>query len=458
MNIILTPLKLAIGASLLASSLLAQNFKVLTPPDPNSIPLMVLEAKQKEFLGTDTLQIAKAPSGDISAMKAIMNDKKVDVALFNFIAGGKFYSQGIDHLRLAGVHVWGGVGILSKKDIVANDWAALKGTRGLSLPAIKTPPHMFGMAAMKKYGLNPKKDIKVAGMGPAVAFNTMSRKNRAPSFVLAPEPLLSIVLFKQQKENWEQKYHLFADSAKAITGNSGTTPLGAFWIVNDKKNMDNLIYGFEKAITFINNPKNKKEVAKIVAKGFKKHFGQKVPPKVFENVLDRGVLKLNFKDAKFVKGIVTKFWKSKGIKVDDKIFYNRQTGYKIPTLAIFTAQMMPKLVGGTLSNIDSLKFSKETISIAWKIKKINQDLIIPKAIEVGKLERELFDLSIQKGTKSKVGKLIKEISKLKEEISFIQLDCIEMVKEQYPKNDLKKLINFFKHNKDFMYQHHKVSF
>ncbi|MEA1914331.1 MAG: hypothetical protein U9N30_03350 [Campylobacterota bacterium] len=312
---------LTLGTLLLTSSLMAQNFKVLTPPDPNSIPLLVLEAKQQEFLGTDTLSIAKAPSGDISAMKAIMNDKKVDVALFNFIAGGKFYAQGINHIKLAGVHVWGGVAILSKKQIQPNDWAALKGTKGLSLPAIKTPPHMFAMSAMQKNGLNIKKDIKVAGMGPAVAFNTMSRKNRAPSFVLAPEPLISIVLFKQEKENWEQKYHLFADSSVAITGKQGASPLGAFWIVDDTKKMDNLIKGFDQAINYINNPQNHKEVAQIIAKGFKKHFGQKVPAKVFESTLTRGVLKLQFKDSRTVAVQLQEFWNKKGINVDANIFY-----------------------------------------------------------------------------------------------------------------------------------------
>jgi len=314
---------------LFASSAAAQTFKVLTPPDPNSIPLMVLKAKEKELLGADTMEIVKAPSGDMSAMKAIMNSKSVDVALFNFISGGKFYSQGINHLRLAGVHVWGGVGIPSKAEIDAGDWSTLKGTKGISIPGIKTPPHIFGMSAMKKHGLNPKKDVKIAGMGPAIAFTTMSQKNRAPSFVLAPEPLISIILFKQKKENWEQKYHLFADSSKAITGKSGKTPLGAFWIVNDKaENIDKLIYGFEKAITFINNPANNKEVAKIVAKGFKQHFGQKVPPKVFEGALNRGVLKLQFKDSKFIEKTVKKFWKKKKIEVDDAIFYNRDTNGK----------------------------------------------------------------------------------------------------------------------------------
>lgn len=312
---------LSMGVALLTTATMAESFKVLTPPDPNSIPLLVLEAKQKEFLGTDELIVAKAPSGDISAMKAIMNGKKADVALFNFIAGGKFYSQGIKHLRLAGVHVWGGVGILSKDSIKKNDWSALKGTKGLAIPAIKTPPHMFGVSAMQKNGLNPKKDIKVAGMGPAVAFNTMSMAERAPSFVFAPEPLLSIILFKQQKDNWEQKYHLFADSSVAITGKSGSMPLGAFWIVNDNKNVDNLISGFEKSIAFINDPKNKKEVAKIVALGFNKYFAQKVPQKVFEDVLDAGVLKLDFRDSKTVKQQVTKFWDKKDIKVDENIFY-----------------------------------------------------------------------------------------------------------------------------------------
>ena len=120
--------------------------------------------------------------------------------------------------------------------------------------------------------------------------------------------------------------------------------------------------------------------------------------------------------------------------------------------------MMPRMVGGTLSNMDRLKFSKKAVSTAWKIKEINQGKIIPKAMKIAKLEKELFDLSVQKGTKDQIKPLIKQIGQLKEEISFIQLDCIEMVKTQYPKKDLDKLLNFFKQNKDFMYQHHNVSF
>ncbi|MGM0623459.1 MAG: hypothetical protein ACQESH_05490 [Campylobacterota bacterium] len=312
---------LSLATALFATAAVAETFKVLTPPDPNSIPILVLEAKQKEFLQKDTLQIAKAPSGDISAMKAMMNDKKADVALFNFLAGGKFYSEGISHLRLAGVHVWGGVGILSKNSIAPNDWNALKNTHGLSIPAIKTPPHMFGSEAMVQNRLHPQKDIKVAGMGPAVAFNTMSRKNRAPAFVFVPEPLLSIILYKQQQENWEQKYHLFADSSVGITGKKGALPLGGFWIIDDTKDSDALIKGFQKAIEYINDPSNQKEVAQIVAKGFKKHFGQNVPPQVFENVLNREVLQLSFKNDTHTQKTVTKAWSDKGIIVDENIFY-----------------------------------------------------------------------------------------------------------------------------------------
>ena len=423
---------------------IAGEYLILTPPDPNSIALFVLRAKAAEFLPEGvSIKIKSAPGGDVAAMKAMMVKGDVDYALFNATAGGKFYSQGITNIKMAGTHIWGGVGILSKVEIAPGDWQALKGKNGFATPGIKTPPHMLSSMAMKKNGVNPKVDVMVAGTGPSVAFKQMARKASAPDFVMLPEPLLSIALFKQKKQEWEQKYHLFANSVTEVNGFG--VPLGSFWIVNQTPATNAIINGFEKAINYVNDPANRDEVAGIVSKGFGEQFGMKLPPKLFAGMLDRGMLNMQFRDSVTVKKQVRGMWKKAGFKVDDGIFYSR-LGYKVPNKSIFIANLMPRMVGTAGKHGKQIGLSPATQKAAMKIRKMVHATLPGIAAKAAAIESRIFDAS-NAADFAKVDALLVELAAVKLEASRLQLECVKRAHAEYPEADLAKLLAFLKKNK-----------
>jgi ABC-type nitrate/sulfonate/bicarbonate transport system substrate-binding protein len=427
----------------------AREIRVLTPPDPNSIPLMVLEEKTDAFLPKDTtLKIVVAPAGDVSAMKAIMAQKKADIGLFNFLAGGKFYSQGIKNIRLAGVHVWGGIAILSKRSIKAGDWKALNGKTAIAVPAVKTPPYVFAMMAAKKNGADPK-SLKVVGMGPAIAMNKMRMKAGSPDFVMVPEPLLSIMLHKQEKENWEQKYHLFADTARAVSPSG--VPLGAFWIIDGENApaYDEIIYGFEKAIDFVNDPANSKEVAEITSRGFKTHFNMVVPPSAFEQMVNRGNLKLKFRESSQITEVLKVYWRQKKTALDDQIFYERKT-YRIAQNSPFLSQMMPRAVGAIQMHGADLGLSQKSVEVAMKVAKVIVPKVAIQSREIGKIEEKIFNLTLSEAPKAEIEKILETLSQKKLELSRVQTDCVKMVFEGLTKEDSEKIKAFFRKNKNLM--------
>lgn len=427
----------------------AREIKVMTPPDPNSIPLMVLEAKSQEFLPSGMIiKPVVAPAGDVSAMKAIMAQKKADIGLFNFLAGGKFYSQGITNLRLAGVQVWGGIAILSKKNITPGDWSSMSGKTAITIPAVKTPPYVFAMQAAKKHGVDPK-SLKVVGMGPAIAMNKMRLKKGAPDFVMVPEPLLSILLMKQEKENWEQKYHLFSDPAQDLS--SRGIPLGAFWIIDgdNAAAYDEVIYGFEKAIDFVNNPANAMAVAEISSRGFKKHFGMSVPAEAFSAMLSKGLLKLDFREAQQVSGALKKIWKQRKTEVDPHIFYTRKT-YRIGQNSPFLAQMMPRLAGAVKMHGAELGISEQGMAATHRVEKIIMPQVIPVSIEIKQLELEIFELSLRNDSDQQLQQKLTSLAKKKLVLAKIQADCVKQVFSGLSAEDTEKVRAFFHKNKNLM--------
>lgn len=126
-------------------------FRVSTPPDPNIVPLAVLRAKAEEWMPGVDIELVTAPAGDPGAMRAMIQKKSVDFALFNSIGGSKFYSAGLDNLRIMGVHVWKGVYLLARDDV--REIGELRGKTLASVPAVQTPPHQFAMKALKMHGV-----------------------------------------------------------------------------------------------------------------------------------------------------------------------------------------------------------------------------------------------------------------------------------------------------------------
>ena len=299
---------------------------VLTPPDPNSIPLLLLRANEDKWLSENglkvKLEIKLAPAGDPSAMKAMIHNKQADIGLFSNIGLAKLYSQGEKHVKLIGVHVWRGVYILTRKDIT--DWKQLDGKKGIAVPAVNTPPHLWGMKVLRKHNVN----VQFVGMGMGqVLFTTLSSPDKGISVVVAPEPAVTMILMKQKKENWPVKYKVFADIAREINPNGA--PLGAMAIINDtfansengRRAIDTFVKGYTKAINEVNNKAKVDVNSKILASEWKKVFHQDLPPQFFKTLLLSNKLGLDFKSSKGIKGELLKFYEDFGIRVDDGFFY-----------------------------------------------------------------------------------------------------------------------------------------
>lgn len=296
---------------------------VATPPDPNSIPLLVLKAHERDWLKKDgynlKIKIKLTPGGDPSAMKAMLHSRQTDLALFNNIGAAKFYSQGEKHLKLLGVHVWRGVYILTQEKI--NNWEELNNSKGLAVPAIKTPPHIWSMRVLKKHNVGNVQFVGT-GMGQAL-FAILSNPEKSPSLVVAPEPAVNMILSRQKKDNWEVKYKVFADIAGELNPDKGI-PLGATILVNskiEKKVIDNFIEGFEKAIAEVNNRDKFEENSQILAREWKEVFNQEISPGFFKKLLESGRVGLDFRKSSEIKDELLKTYKGFNIEVDNNFFF-----------------------------------------------------------------------------------------------------------------------------------------
>lgn len=301
-------------------------FRVATPPDPNSIPLIILKNYEDSWLIKDghrvNVEIVLAPGGDPSAMKALLHGRQVDFALFNNLGAAKFYSMGERHLKLLGVHVWRGIYILTWQNIT--EWKQLNNLKGIAVPAIKTPPHIWAVKALKMHGI--KVQFASIGMGQAL-FTTLSRPEKSVPIVVAPEPAVTMILMKQEMNNWKVKYKVFADTAKEINPVKGV-PLGAMVLVkrdilqqkDKRKAMDILIEGFKRAIAEVNDREKIAQNSRVLVRGWKTIFHQWVPERLFEMMLRSGRLGLNFRSSNKIKGDLVKLYSQFGIKSEKDFF------------------------------------------------------------------------------------------------------------------------------------------
>ncbi|MFW6283311.1 MAG: hypothetical protein ACOC1P_04640 [Minisyncoccales bacterium] len=295
--------------------------KVSTPPDPNSLPLLLLYANQDEWLEETKIEIQMSPSGDPGATRALIHSKKADLVLFSSFSGAKFFTEGEKDLRLLGTHVWKGVYLLAREDI--NAWEKIDGKRGLAIPGNNTPPHILAKKSLLKH------DAKVdfSGMGGGAALWTaLSKENSQVQAVALPEPMVSRILLKQKEENWPVKYKIFADPQKELNPETGKLPLGSLFLTDDslaetkKEEINDFIKGFNKAIKQINTSNPEKTVEFLVPT-WKEVFNQKLPPQLFKTVLDSDRLELDFKPAPQIRETNKSFWKKYfDLKVSNKFF------------------------------------------------------------------------------------------------------------------------------------------
>jgi ABC-type nitrate/sulfonate/bicarbonate transport system substrate-binding protein len=298
-------------------------FTVSTPPDPNFIPIAVLAAKADEWIPGITVKMVTAPAGDPSAMRALAQNRAVDFSLFNLHAGSKFYATGMSHMRLIGSHVWKGVYLLAQESVM--DVSELNGETLFAVPAIMTPPHIISEKALNLGGVTA--EFLPAGSGPSL-FALLSQPDKAPKAFAAPEPMVSIILSRQQKENWPITYRVLMDPQRVLDPVSGEVPTGSLWLLNpgildsEPDAVEAFIDGFDRANSYAVDPLNSDEVAAIVAKALAEVYDQSANTQVYVDMLKSGRLGLNFRRAEEIRDIVLANLRSLyDMEVDEGMFY-----------------------------------------------------------------------------------------------------------------------------------------
>lgn len=297
-------------------------FRVISPPDPNLIPVAVLRAKAAVLAPGIDIEIVTAPSGDPSAMRAMLYSRAADFALFNTLGGSRFYSSGLDNLALVGVHVWKGVWLVGRQGLHGPE--ALQGKRVLAVPAVGTPPERVVGKALLDRNIQP--EFVSGGAGP-VLMAQLQDPQKAPLAFVAPEPMVSIVLARQEKEQWPIRYAVLPLQGTVAGHGTAESALGALWAVDTVRLTANpkaaraFVAGFKRAVEYANDPANRDEVAGIVAGVMREVYGQAAPATVYRSMLESGRLKLDFRPAAAVRETVMRdLMTIYGVKVDAMIF------------------------------------------------------------------------------------------------------------------------------------------
>ncbi|OIQ65089.1 hypothetical protein GALL_533550 [mine drainage metagenome] len=277
---------LAVMASLffLASPLRAETIRISFPPDPNALPVFVLQAKGAQFLPHDTLEFRANPAGDPSAMRALIASGQVDYALFNLIGGTRINQGGMKNFCLVSPWVWRGVYLLTPLDPQGKPQPAfaLGGKTIAVSPGISTPPHIVIQKALERGGV--RADYIAAGAG-TVLMQLLRTPGKAPAGVAAAEPMVSQILLRQEQEIWPVRWGIALDPTEAL---GGAVPLGALWRVGTSIPVaarERFEAALSKAAEWSTDPANRAEAAQIAAKGYAEFFRQPIPAQAFDDML-----------------------------------------------------------------------------------------------------------------------------------------------------------------------------
>lgn len=273
-------LALALSLCLLAAPVGAADIRLSLPPDPNALPIFVLEAKQAQFLPEDELTLISNPAGDPSGMRAMIQARRVDFTLFNLIGGVRFLQGGLQDLTLVTPWVWRGIYLL--QPVEAGPLDALHQQRVLVAPGTSTPPHVVTERALAGMQIHPE---FVTGGSGAVLMEQLRTPGRAPAGIAAPEPLVSLILHRQEAQEWEQRWEIRLDPAQPL---GGSIPLGALWQAHpdvDPAIRERLVTALTKVAGWLEDPANHAEAAAIGAAGYRDFFRMPIPEATFREML-----------------------------------------------------------------------------------------------------------------------------------------------------------------------------
>lgn len=258
----------------------AEEIRLSLPPDPNALPVFVLEAKQERFLPEDELKLVSNPAGDPSAMRAMIQARRVDFALFNLVGGVRFHQGGLRDIGLVTPWVWRGIYLLQPDG--EREIEGLDGQRVLVAPGRSTPPHVVTERVLAEMDIRP--EFATGGAG-TVLMEQLRDPKRAPAGVAAPEPLVSQILDRQEAQDWDQRWEIRLDPAEQL---GGVIPLGALWQAHpdvDPAVRNRLVAALDEVAAWLEDPANHDEAAAIAAAGYRSFFRMPVPESTFRGLL-----------------------------------------------------------------------------------------------------------------------------------------------------------------------------
>ncbi len=258
-------------------------------------------------------------------MSAMIAGKEADFALFNALGGAKQFQNGARDLRMLGVHIWKGVYLLAREG--SDSWESFDGVQGLAVPGVGTTPHVMAQKALGRYGAEPR----FAGMGPGLALWTaLGSDQNEIEIIAAAEPAVTMLLMRQEAENWPVKYQVFSDLAKELSPDTGEVPLGALFLIDQglaleevgSRNIEVIIKGIEAAIAFMNDPESMDQIKADLPGQWQNVFSQELPPQLFVNLIQSGRIGAEFKPAQEIKDSAMKFWQEKfKFELKDQAFF-----------------------------------------------------------------------------------------------------------------------------------------
>lgn len=180
--LLLIALLLAFSLGLNAcASTATEPIRVVVPPNPNAIPLFVMQAKNPD------LNVEILPVPGVPELTAALQGDQAEVAVFFSAAGAQLYNKGaLPNLRLWNVNVWRALYLTGPAGITSLE--ALRGQKILA-SFQGGAPDLVMRAAMRQAGFSPDEDFILEYLPSAQVIQLMlSGEGEA---ALQPEPQTS---------------------------------------------------------------------------------------------------------------------------------------------------------------------------------------------------------------------------------------------------------------------------
>lgn len=300
------------------------SLRIVSPPNPNSLPLIVaLDMAEEE------MEISFLPVPGVPEIVAALSADDADVALFFSASGATFYQDGtLPDLRMWSINVWRALYLVADPAIAGYDDLA-GGTILASFPG--GAPDLVMRASMTGAGFDPDADFTLQYMPAAQARQLLIAGDGDAA--LLPEPTVTQTIRRAQADNLPLAPVIDLQAGfGAAAWDEGLAPLGAVFTLADASEDDETAAAVARFTTLYAAAcdrimREPEVVAPIISEGFDRYFGADLPPEVIVEAVESGRLAFDTRPVADLRPDLDAFLASvTGAEIDDAFFFE---GYVI---------------------------------------------------------------------------------------------------------------------------------